>query len=64
MKRDFQKLEQLARERGYTVSRFGREITWRCNSLPDRRGSCDLVKDAVEEIELDHAYMLGSRRGN
>lgn len=64
MKRDFEKLERIARERGYTVSRSGREITWRCNSSPDRRGSCDLVKDAVEEIDLDHRYRLARRNGN
>lgn len=64
MKRDFKKLERLARERGYTVARAGREITWRCNSYPERRGSCFLVKDAAEEIDLDHRYRLGRRNGN
>lgn len=58
MRNNFKKLEQLARERGYTVSRAGREILWRSNIRPDHEGRCFLVSDAVEEIRLHYDYLL------
>jgi hypothetical protein len=61
MRINFKKLEQLARELGYSLDRHGREIRWKCNQTPDRSGVSFSISDATEDIKLDHQYRLEVR---
>lgn len=52
------KLEILARERGYTLSRKGREITWTRNDDDKVCGVSSCVSDAYEDINEDYKLRL------
>ena len=58
MRNNFKKLEQLARELGYSLDRRRREIKWICNQTPERNGVSFSVSDAADDIRLDHQCRL------
>jgi len=52
------KLEELARERGYTIERKGREIKWYRNNNKTKCGVSTGVTDAYVDIVEDYEDRL------
>lgn len=47
-------LETLARERGYTVKRKRRIVTWHRNEDISKKGVSEGISDAYQDILLDY----------
>lgn len=62
-KRNFSSLGVMARELGYGVGRRGRDIFWWRNEDPDRMFSSSCIRDAWEDIILDHSSKKHLGRG-
>lgn len=57
----FGALQQLARERAYTLKRKGRLILWHRNDEPERVFSSSGVGGAWEDILLDFSLRITAR---
>lgn len=56
------KLEILARERGYTVRREGRTVTWYRNDDVNKKGVSEGVSDAYQDILFDYEDRLKAKQ--
>ena len=56
------KLEILARERGYTVKRKGRTVTWYRNDDVNKKGVSEGVFDAYQDIIFDYEDRLKAKQ--
>lgn len=56
------KLEQFARERGYTLKRKSREVTWIRNDNKQIQGKSSCVAEAYQDISEDYALRLKSKQ--